>query len=123
MFSCGAWRTGIGRCRQFCHKQNLQLHSGLYTILIQPYVHEKKCLPKRPAALVFHSSSLSTAKPAVNAVQYFHKAKEGGERQNDAPVTTVLGITCCEHQRGLHKQPLQFKFSIKYRKSPCTVKY
>lgn len=67
---------------------------------------------KKPAALVFHSSSLSTAKPAVNAVRCFHKAEEGGERKHDTPVlqlesfTTVLGIMFPEYQLGLHKQSL-----------------
>lgn len=68
---------------------------------------------KKPAALNFHSSSLSTANPAMNAVQYFHKAEEGGERKNYTPVlqletfTTVLGILFCECQFGLHEQSLQ----------------
>jgi len=68
---------------------------------------------EKPVILVFHSSSLSTAKPAVNAVQYFHKAEEGGERKNGTPVlreesfTAVLGIVFHELQLGLRKRPLQ----------------
>lgn len=67
-----------------CHTCSFWLHFVLYTMLTTQYnpafnltfTKKKKKASKKNSCISF---PLSTAKPAVNAVQYIYKAEEGGE--------------------------------------------
>lgn len=70
------------RCSRMCHTHGFWLHFVLYTMRTTQYnsafslTFTKKIGFQKTSCISF---PLSTAKPAVNDVQYIYKAEEGGE--------------------------------------------